>query len=112
MGALILQQLHDLSDPEVSLALAFNEQWHYALDITDESDASKYISERTLRTYRVILIKEGLDRVRFETLTDTLIKVCGVDTSKQRLDSTLILSTMRTLGVIRIFATTIRKLRY
>ena len=109
VGALILQQFHDLSDPEVSMALAFNEQWHYALDINDESDASKYISERTIRTYRKILIREGLDRVLFETLTDSLIKAFGVDTSKQRLDSTLIQSNMRKLGRIRIFATTIRK---
>ena len=109
VGALILQQFRDLSDLEVSMALAFNEQWHYALDINDESDASKYISERTLRTYRKILIREGLDRVLFETLTDSLIKAFGVDTSKQRLDSTLIQSNMRKLGRIRIFATTIRK---
>ena len=109
IGALILQQFHDLSDPEVSMALAFNEQWHYALDINDESDASKYISERTLRTYRRILIREDLDRVLFETLTDSLIKAFGVDISKQRLDSTLIQSNMRKLGRIRIFATTILK---
>ena len=56
------------------MTLAFNEQWHYALDITDESDASTYISERTLRTYRKILIDEGLDRILFETLTYTLVK--------------------------------------
>ena len=62
IGALLLQQLHDLSDPEVSMTLAFNEQWHYALDITDESDASKYLSERTLRNYRRILIDANLDR--------------------------------------------------
>jgi len=109
IGALILQQLHDLSDPEVSITLAFNEQWHYALDITDESDAGKYISERTLRTYRKIVIEEGLDRILFETLTETLIKKFDVDTSKQRLDSTLIRSNMRKLGRVRIFANTIRK---
>lgn len=109
IGALILQQFHDLSDPEVTMALAFNEQWHYALDISDESDTSKYISERTIRTYRAILIRENLDRVLFETLTDSLIRVCGVDTSKQRLDSTLIQSNMRKLGRIGIFSSTIRK---
>ena len=109
MGSLILQQLHDLSDPEVTRALAFNLDWHYALDITDESDASTYLSERTLRKYRKILIEEGLDRVLFGTLTDKLIEAFDVDTSKQRLDSTLIQSNMRKLGRIRIFANTIRK---
>ena len=109
IGALILQQLHDLSDPDVTRALAFNLDWHYALDITDESDASKYISERTLRTYRKILINEGLDGILFDALTDTLIKEFDVDTSKQRLDATIIRSNMRKLGRIRIFATTICK---
>ena len=113
IGSLMLQQLHDLSDPDVTRALAFNIDWHYALDITDESDACKYLSERTLRTYRKILIKEGLDRILFETLTETLtetlIDAFDVDTSKQRLDSTLIRSNMRKLGRIRIFANTIRK---
>jgi len=108
-GAVILQQLHDLSDAEVTRALAFNIDWHYALDITDDSDASTYVSERSLRNYRRILIDEGLDRVLFEMLTDTLIAVFGVDTSKQRLDSTHILSNMRTLGRIRLFTVTIRK---
>jgi len=109
IGALILQQLHDLSDPDVTRALAFNIDWHYALDITDESDNGKYLSERTLRTYRKILMDEHLDKLLFETLTDTLIKTFGVDTSKQRLDSTIIRSNMRKLGRIRICAATIRK---
>lgn len=109
IGALILQQLHDLSDPEVTETLAFSISWHYALDITDESDNGKYLSERTLRMYRKILIDERLDRLLFETLTDTLIKAFGVDTSKQRLDSTIIRSNMRKLGRIRICAATIQK---
>jgi hypothetical protein len=70
-----LQQLHDLSDPEVTGALAFNLYWHYALDIADESDASTYLSERTLRTYRKILEEEGLDGILFTTLTDKLLKI-------------------------------------
>ena len=52
MSVLILQQLHDVSDPDGSMTLAFNEQWHNALDITDESDAGTYLSERTLLTSR------------------------------------------------------------
>ena len=109
MGMLILQQLHDLSDPDVTMTLAFNGQWHYALDITDSSDASMYVSERSLRRYRKILIDEGLDRLLFETLTDSLIEAFDVDTSKQRLDSTYIRSNMRIMGRVGIFSSTIRK---
>jgi hypothetical protein len=64
-----------LSDPEVTRALAFNLDWHYALDIADESDASTYLSERTLRTYRKMLEEEGLDGILFTTLTDKLLKI-------------------------------------
>ena len=109
IGVLMLQQLQDISDDKVTDELAFNIAWHYALDITDGSDASMYISERTVRKYRQLVIKEGLDGILFTTLTDALIKEFQVDTSKQRLDSTHIQSNMRNLGRIRIFAVTIKK---
>ena len=38
MGAMVLQQMHDLTDEETAEQFAFNIQWHYALDITDNSD--------------------------------------------------------------------------
>ncbi len=65
------------------------------------------MSERSLRRYRKILIDEGLDRLLFETLTDSLIKAFDVDTSKQRLDSTYIRSNMRIMGRVGIFSATI-----
>ena len=109
IGALILQQMHDLSDQDVTDSVAFNSKWHYALDITEESDDDKYVCERTLRYYRKILTEEGLDSVLLENLTDALIKEFNIDTSKQRLDSTHIRSNMRNLGRISIFAVTIKK---
>ena len=54
-----------LSDPDVTRAVAFNIDWHYALDITDYSDTGMYVSERSLRNYRRMIIDEGLGRVRF-----------------------------------------------
>lgn len=116
IGIVTLQQMHDLSDAATIEALAFNTQWHYALDIIGESDAEKYLCEKTLRTYRQILIKEKIDTLLFEGMTDTLLEQCGVDTSKQRMDSAHICSNMRTLRRIEIFARTItgflKKLRH
>lgn len=109
VGALILQQLHDLSDSDVTLAVAFNIDWHYALDITDNSDESTYLSERTVRRYRKISIEDGIDRIMFDRLTDTLIDKFGVNTFKQRLDSTHIRSNMRILSQMGIFLSTIQK---
>lgn len=52
LGVLILQQMKDLSDEETVYQLTFNEQWHYALDITGESDDTAYISPKTLWNMR------------------------------------------------------------
>jgi len=109
IGATILQQVHDLSDNDVIEELAFNIQWHYALDITGESDDDKYLCEKTLRTYRKILTEENMDSFLFEKMTDALIKHFGVDTSKQRLDSGHICSNMRSLRRLEIFVKTIVK---
>jgi len=107
IGTVVLQQMHDLTDGQTIEALAFNEQWHYALDITSESDAAKYLCEKTLRTYRTILIEEKVDTLLFKAMTDALLEHFDVDTSKQRIDSTHICSNMRTLRRIEIFAKTI-----
>jgi len=109
MGLLILQQLLDLSDRETVATLAFDTRWQYALDITGDSDGETTIAERTLRQYRRIVLEEGLDGYLFEQLTAKLIAAFGVDTSRQRIDSTHIRSYMRRLGRISLFASTIKK---
>ena len=39
IGALVLQQMHDLTDNETVEQFSFNVQWHYALNITSAGDA-------------------------------------------------------------------------
>jgi len=101
LGALILQQMHDLTDAATVEAAALNLAWHYVLDIRGESDA--YICARTLRNYRRMIIDKGLDETLFRGLTDRLIDAFGVDVKKQRLDSTSVRSAMRTLTRLGIF---------
>ena len=108
LGVIILQQSLDLTDNETICQLAFNDQWHYALDITSLSDDDTYMSPKTLRNMRKIVTDNKLDTIIFNQTTDTLAKVFNVDISKQRLDSVHIRSNMRRLGRIRIFAETIR----
>lgn len=109
LGVLILQQMKDLSDEETVYQLAFNEQWHYALDITSKSDDAAYMSPKTLWSMRKIITDNGLDQILFHQITDALARVFKVDTTKQRIDSVHIRSNMRRLGRIRIFAETIHK---
>ena len=37
-GVCVLQQIFDLTDAETVDQLAFNQQWHYALDVLDQDD--------------------------------------------------------------------------
>lgn len=109
LGVLLLQQMHDLSDTETVEQLAFNIQWHYALDILNPCDTDTYMCPKTLWNIRKIVTENGLEQVLFEKVLDILAKEFGVDTSKQRLDSVHIKSNMRHLGRIGIFAKSIHK---
>jgi hypothetical protein len=109
LGALLLQQAMDLSDEETVEQLAFNIQWHYALNILEESDAAKYICTKTLWTMRRIMIENNLDRTVLDSITGKLAKIFNVNTDKQRLDSVHICSNMRRICRISIFSHTIHK---
>lgn len=107
LGVLILQQLHDLTDLQVVEQLAFNLAWHYALDIRDDSDV--YICERSLQNYRRLVIDQELDKLLFKNLTDELIRVFQIDTSRQRIDSTAIRSAMRLMTRVETVVETLCK---
>jgi len=109
LGAILFQQIFDLTDEETVSQMAFNIQWHYALDNPEESDGVKYICPKTLWNMRNTLTDEDLDTVLFEKITDTLAKVFKVDTSQQRIDSVHIKSNMRRLGRIGILVRCLHK---
>jgi hypothetical protein len=109
LGVMILQQMHDLTDEETIHHYAFNIEWHYALDITDDSDTASYLCAKTLWAMRHLLTEQNLYSVLFESVTDKLAKVFSVDTSRQRYDSVHLFSNMRHLGRLGLFVATIRK---
>jgi len=108
IGALVLQQMHDLTDNETVEQFSFNVQWHYALNITSAGDAEAYMCTKTLWNVRNIIAENEIDKILFNSITDHLIEVFDVNTSNQRLDSVHIQSNMRHLGRIRIIATSIK----
>jgi hypothetical protein len=109
LGVLVLQQALDLDDEETINQLAFNIQWHYALNIAEESDSAKYFCPKTLWNMRSIAVENGLEAMLFEDITDKLADVFNVNTDKQRLDSIHIKSNMRRLGRIGIFSKSMHK---
>lgn len=109
VGVLILQQTHDLTDEEAVDQLSYNIQWHYALNIFEESDSAKYMCAKTLWTMRTIVAENGLEDVLFDAGTRKLAEVFDVDTDNQRIDSVHIRSNMRRLGRINIFSQSIHR---
>jgi len=109
MGAMILQQMHDLTDEETVNQFAFNIQWHYALDITGNSDKDAYVCPKSIWNIRHLMSEHDLYQPVFEGVADHLAKVFDADYSLQRLDSVHIFSNMRHLGRIGIFVKTIQK---
>ncbi len=109
LGIVLIQQMEDLTDEEAVHQFAFNIMWHYALNVTDPSDFSSYVSPRTLWGIRDSVGRLGLDQALFENVSDALRRLFELDPSKQRLDSVHIFSNMAHLGRIRLFVKTIRK---
>jgi len=109
MGALLLQQMFDLTDEETVRQFAFNIEWHYALDITDNSDESAYVSLKTLWNMREIITRDGIQDIIFDRVTAKFIDEFKVCPENQRLDSMHIRSDMRHLGRIGIFVQCIKK---
>jgi len=109
LGVLIFQQMFDLTDGEACDQLTYNIQWHYALNITEESDSAKYMCPKTLWNMRTILIDNRVDDLLFGNVTKQLADTFKVNTDNQRIDSVHIKSNMRRLGRIGIFASGIHK---
>jgi hypothetical protein len=109
LGALVLQQAHALTDEETVNQVAFNTQWHYALNITEESDAAKYFCPKSLWNMCSIVVDNSLDAILFDHITEKLATVFKVKTENQRVDSVHIKSNMRRLGRIGIVTLTIHK---
>ena len=55
IGVLILQQTFDLTDEQTVEQFCFSAQWHFALNITEDSDVAKYLSKKTLWSNRNIV---------------------------------------------------------
>jgi hypothetical protein len=109
MGLMILQQMHDFTDEQAVEQFCFNIQWHYALSITNFSDAASYISHKTLWTMRDHLATDESYTEIFESSLQILARLFKADLSKQRMDSVHIKSNMRNLGRIGLFVRTIKK---
>jgi hypothetical protein len=108
LGLCLLQEFNDLSDQQALDTFSFDIRWRYALDVSDEED---YLSRRSLVEFRRRLAAKdpemNLVRNVFDNIRDRAIKKLGLSTRDQRVDSTHVISNLRTRGRLALFSNTL-----
>jgi len=104
-GVLLLKDIFGLTDAEALEQLEFNLQWHHALRLTPEE---AHLCQKTLHNFRAGLMAHDLARVAFVETTDRILEALGSKVSRQRLDSTHVVSNIALLTRLGLFCETIR----
>ncbi len=87
LGVILIQQVLDETDAATVHQFAFNQQWHYALNIWEETDEAAYMCEKTLWNMRTVFIDNDFSSLLLESTTKALAEAFNVDLTKQRIDS-------------------------
>ncbi len=108
LGLCLLQEFNDLNDQKALDTFSFDIRWRYALDVSDEED---YLSRRSLVEFRRRLAAKDpemkLVRNVFDNIRDTAINKLRLSARDQRLDSTHVVSNIRTRGRLALFSNTL-----
>jgi hypothetical protein len=108
LGLCLLQELNNFSDQQALDAFGFDIRWRYALDVSDD-DA--YLSRRSLVEFRRRLAAKDPDmklvRGVFAKISNAALNKLGLSASEQRVDSTHIISNIRTRSRLDLFSNTI-----
>jgi hypothetical protein len=108
LGLCLLQEFNNFSDQQALDTFSFDIRWRYALDVSDEED---YLSRRSLVEFRRRLAAKdpemNLVRHVFDHIRDRAIEKLGLSTNDQRVDSTHVISNIRTRGRLALFSNTI-----
>ena len=105
-GVHLLKEWYDLTDEETLEQLEYNLQWQYALAITPEE---AHLPRKTLHNHRVRTLEDDRARQMFERVTQGLVEVDGLSVSRQRLDSTHLISNMAVLTRLGLLVETLTK---
>ena len=104
----ILKEAHDLDDQSALDALAFDVRWQHALDLPPEE---AYLSRRSLVEFRSRLVSRDAEmtriRILFDRVGEAALSDLGLSTRDQRIDSTRIVSNIRTGGRVNLFRKTL-----
>lgn len=108
LGLSLLQEWHGLTDQEALDALSFDTRWQVALGLTPEE---AYLARRSLVGFRqrLVSLDPEMRRIRavFQALSQEAIQKLKLQVRAQRLDSTRVVSNIRTRGRVDLFSKTL-----
>ena len=105
LGVLLLKEMFALTDAEALEQLEFNLLWQHALDLTPDE---AHLAQKTLHNFRARLLAHDRGRQVFEATTDRMLQVLGTRVTRQRLDSTHVISNIAVLTRLGLLCETIR----
>ena len=100
----ILEEMFDFTDSQVIDALEFNLQVQYAVGVEART---AHVCQKTLHNHRVRMLQGERTQAMFERVTKGLARLDGVSVSRQRLDSTHVMSNIAVLTRLGLFVETI-----
>jgi len=100
----LLKAWFDMTDEQVLENVEFNLLWQYALGLTAEE---AHLCQKTMHNFRVRLMENDLATAEFDHVTKRLVEIDGLSVSRQRLDSTHVISDIAVLTRLGLFVETV-----
>jgi len=104
-GVLLLKEMFGFTDAEALEQLEYNLQWHHALELTPEE---AHLPQKTLHNFRARLMAHDGGREGFEAMTDAILAALDTKVTRQRLDSTHVISNIAVRTRLGLFCETLR----
>jgi len=108
LGVLILKEMFNLSDQQALDSFSYDIRWQCALDVSMEE---AYLSRRSFVGFRSRLVAWDPEMAKlrevFDVIGKTALDELGLSSSEQRIDSTRIVSNIRTGGRVALFRATL-----
>ena len=105
LGVLLLKEMFALTDAEALEQLEFSLLWQHALELTPDE---AHLAQKTLHNFRARLLAHDRGRQAFEATTDGILQALGTKVTRQRLDSTHVLSNIAVLSRLGLLCETLR----
>jgi len=105
-GLLLIKEFMGWTKTEAAEAYMFRADVQYALN---REPANQSMSERTIERYEKLFIENDLAAATMARVTGKLVELLDLDVSRQRLDSTHVVSDMATFGRTRMMGVTIQR---